>query len=112
MTDALLVLTTVGSNEDAERLATTLVGERLAACVNILPEVRSIFRWKGEVSHDKEYVLQIKTTTSRYEAIRRRIRELQTYEVPEIIAVSVDLGDRPYLDWIKSSVGPEGSDQP
>lgn len=105
MTDALVVLTTVGSDDQAERIATALIGENLAACVNIVKDVTSIYRWKGEVTRDTERLLVIKTTAPRFDAVRSRIRELHTYELPEVIALRVEDGDPGYLDWLQGSVG-------
>jgi periplasmic divalent cation tolerance protein len=104
--DILLVLTTVGTDEQAERIAAALVEERLAACVNIVPGVRSVYRWKGEVCRDEERLLVIKTTGPAFDALRGRIRELHAYEMPEIVAIRPSAGDPAYLNWLRESVGP------
>jgi periplasmic divalent cation tolerance protein len=97
---ALLVITNLPERAAAERLAEALVGNRLAACVNILAPCRSVYRWKGAVQHDEEHPLLIKTTAARYPALERAIREGHPYELPEIIAVPIDRGLPAYLDWV------------
>lgn len=108
----LVVLTTAGSPEEADRLARELVGRRLAACVNIVPGVRSIYRWEGEVREDGELLLVIKTRAEELEALRAAVRELHSYDLPEILALPVAGGDRAYLDWIEASVGPQDDAPP
>ncbi|WP_266156993.1 divalent-cation tolerance protein CutA [Dyella silvatica] len=88
----------------AQRLAETLVGESLAACVNRLPGVLSTYRWQGAVTTDDEVLLLIKTTAERFEALKTRLLELHPYELPELIAVPVDRGHATYLDWVRTSV--------
>jgi periplasmic divalent cation tolerance protein len=105
-TGALVVFTTAGSEEQAEAIARSLVEAELAACVNIVSGVRSIYRWKGTVSSDGEHLLIVKTTADRFEAVRTRIREVHTYELPEIIALSIEHADSQVLDWIRDSVAP------
>lgn len=100
----LVVLCTVGKAEDAEYLARELVERRLAACVNVLPPVASIFRWRGEVERSEETLLVIKTTEARFEALRETILSLHGYDVPEIIALPVTAGHGPYLAWLEESV--------
>lgn len=108
-TDVLVVLTTAGSDEQAGRIASVLVEEGLAACVNIVSGVASVYRWKGEVTRDDERLLLVKTTEPLFEAVRVRIRALHSYELPEIIALRVAAGDDAALDWIRDSVtGPQG----
>jgi len=101
---AIVVLTTVGSDEQADRIASALVGESLAACVNIVRDVRSVYRWKGEVTSTDERLLLIKTAAPLFGAVRERIKALHSYEVPEIVAVAVTEGDEQYLDWVRGSV--------
>lgn len=101
---ALLVLTTCGGAADAQRIAAALVERRLAACVNTLNGVSSTYRWQGRVVHDEESLLLIKTTAERYPALEAAIRELSGYELPEVVAVRVDGGLPPYLDWLAESV--------
>src|SRR5258706_1472690 len=96
----LLVLTNLPDRAAAERLAERLVGEHLAACVNILAPCRSVYRWKGALQRDEEHPLLIKTTAERYPALERALREGHPYELPEIIAVPVGSGLPAYLDWV------------
>jgi len=104
-TDALLVLVTVPNEETATKLAEALVGEQLAACVNVLDGVRSIYRWKGAVERDDELLCICKTTRDGFEKLRARVVELHPYELPEVIALPIAAGHAPYLDWITASVG-------
>jgi periplasmic divalent cation tolerance protein len=96
----LLVITNLPDRGAAEKLADALIESRLAACVNILPPCRSVYRWKGEVQHDEEFPLLIKTTRARYGALEQAIRAGHPYELPEIVAVPVERGLPAYLDWI------------
>ena len=98
--DILLVVTNLPSRESAEILARSLVEERLAACVNILPPCRSVYRWKGSIEWADEVPLLIKTTTVRYAALEAAIRARHPYELPEIVAVPVTQGLPGYLDWV------------
>ncbi len=84
----------------AERIAAALVEQRLAACVNLLPAMRSIYRWQGEVQRDEESLLLIKTAASRFEALRAAVLAAHPYELPEVIAVKLDACHPPYLDWV------------
>lgn len=104
MTDKRLVLTTVSSLEEGKQLARALVERRLAACVNIIPQIESIYWWKGEVEEAREYLLLIKTKEEAFERLREAISELHSYEVPECISLSVDDGTAAYLNWIDESV--------
>ena len=106
MTDKKLVLTTCGSAEEARRLAHQLVERRLAACVNIVPQIESAYRWQGKVETASEFLLLIKTTAAVFDSLRRAIQELHSYEVPECIAISIDAGTSSYLDWMAESVLP------
>jgi periplasmic divalent cation tolerance protein len=99
----LIVLCTCPDEAAAERIATALVEERLAACVNRIPHIASIYRWQGKVCRDTEYLLLIKTTRERFEALRERIVALHPYELPEVIAVDIASGLAPYLAWIESA---------
>lgn len=105
MSEALIVLVTAPAGEAAERLAEALVGEQLAACVNLVGPVRSIYRWEGRVCRDDEQLLIIKTTRARFTALEARVRALHSYDVPEIIALPIERGSAAYLEWIKSVTG-------
>ena len=98
----LLVLTNLPDRAAAERLADALIEKRLAACVNILAPCRSVYRWKDAVQHDEEHPLLIKTTAERYAELETAIRAAHPYDLPEIIAVPIELGLPAYLDWIGS----------
>jgi periplasmic divalent cation tolerance protein len=98
------VLTTAPNADVADRIGTTLVGERLAACANLVPGVRSVFWWKGEVSQEAEVLVLLKTTAGSLGALRRRLVELHPYEVPEMIALDIREGHAPYLDWVRAAV--------
>jgi periplasmic divalent cation tolerance protein len=99
----LLCLCTCPDAASAQQLAETLVGERLAACVNRLPGVFSTYRWQGKVSTEGEELLLIKTTAARFEALKARLLELHPYEVPELIALPVEHGHAAYLDWVRAN---------
>lgn len=101
MPDALLIFCTCPDAESADRIARTLVDERLAACVNRLPGVTSVYRWQGEVHEDSEVLLLIKTRGELFEPLRARLVALHPYEVPEVIALEVAAGHAPYLDWLR-----------
>lgn len=101
---AIVVVTTVGTEEQANLLGRELIARRQAACVNLMPGVRSVYRWKGKICSDGEYLLIIKTLASEYEDVAETIRELHSYELPEILAFDVTRGDRDFLDWLDASV--------
>jgi len=104
MTDNRLVLTTTASHEEAQKIARGLVERRLAACVNIVPKVQSIYRWQEKVEESEEWLLVIKTTQEAFERLRDAIVELHSYDVPEIICLVIEDGSRAYLQWIGDSV--------
>jgi periplasmic divalent cation tolerance protein len=104
MTDKILVLTTTSSKDEARKIGRALVEQRLAACVNIVPPVRSIYRWQGKIEEAEEWLLLAKTTRATFERVRKAILDLHSYEVPECISVSIDDGSREYLGWISQSV--------
>ena len=100
----ILVLCTTDTLPLAEKIAAALIEAREAACVNIIPGIRSFYRWEGKICNDEEFLLLIKSTAEKFDAIRSRIRTLHTYEVPEIIALPITAGDHSYLSWLQSSV--------
>jgi periplasmic divalent cation tolerance protein len=102
MTDYIVVYVTAPEDEAVD-LAKTLVNERLVACVNIVPGLRSIYWWQGKVEDEPEVLCIMKTRTTLFEALRDRVRELHSYEVEEIIALPIMAGNLPYLDWIKEN---------
>lgn len=104
MTDKRIVLTTASSEQEARKIARHLVENRLAACVNVIPHVESIYRWQGKVDASREWLLLVKTSQERFPGVRDAIGELHSYEVPECIAVSVEDGSLPYLQWVEESV--------
>ena len=98
-----LILTTTGSEEQALAIARALVSERLAACVNIIGPIRSVYRWRDAVEDEREYLLLIKTRALNYMKVERRVHELHAYEVPEVLALTVDRGSPPYIQWLLDS---------
>ncbi len=102
--DAYQVTTAVASREDAERIAVALVERRLAACVQIIGPIRSIYRWQGRVEQADEWMCLAKTTRGAYAAVEAAIREIHTYECPEIIATQLAEGSRDYLRWLREQV--------
>lgn len=107
MTDKIVVLSTCASGEEAERIGRSLVEKRLAACVNILAGVRSLYRWKGAVQDDREVLLVIKSSRALFAQLRAEIEKLHSYEVPEIIAVPIVDGSERYLEWLDRELGEE-----
>ncbi len=105
MTDYRIVLTTAGSKDEAHKLADALVERRLAACVNIIGPIESVYRWKGVVEAAEERLLVIKTTAGAFERVRDTIRQLHSYELPECIEIPVENGSAAYLEWIGGNVG-------
>jgi periplasmic divalent cation tolerance protein len=101
----LIVLCTCPDRATAERIAETVVGERLAACVNIVPGLTSVYRWEGQIQHDAELLLLIKTRQAAYPLLEGRVRELHPYQIPEIVALPIQTGSAAYLDWIADHVG-------
>jgi periplasmic divalent cation tolerance protein len=104
MTDKLLVLTTAGSEHEARTIADALVERKLAACVNIVPRIQSVYRWEGKVEQAEEYLLLIKTVKAREDQVRAAIKELHTYDLPECIAIPIESGSAEYLKWLSDSV--------
>ncbi len=106
MTRAVVVLSTAGSQEEAERIATALVGERLAACVNLVAPLTSIYRWRGAVERAAEVLLVIKTRRALVQRLIARVAELHSYDVPEAIVLPIEAGARPYLAWLLGETSP------
>lgn len=104
MTDKRIVLTTAGSEDEARKIARHLVEQKLAACVNIIPQIESIYRWQDKVESAREWLLLIKTTAEGFAAVRDAIRELHSYEVPECVVIAVEDGSAEYLEWLADSV--------
>ena len=109
-TDAILVLMTAGSREEAVRLADILVVARLAACVQILPEMESVYHWQGKIERAPEVLLLAKTTRPNFAALESAVRSLHTYETPEIIALPVTAASAPYLEWLTANVIPQSKE--
>lgn len=101
--DAIVVLMTAPTREEAGRIADMLVGASLAACVQILPGIESVYRWKGEVQREQELLLLAKTTQNRFDELERKVRAIHSYETPEIIALPVSRASEPYLKWLLDS---------
>lgn len=99
-----IALTTVSTLEEGRRLAGLLVERRLAACVNLVPNLTSVYRWRDKVEEAVEVLLLMKTTSALLPSLEAAVRELHTYEVPEFLAIEVESGSQPYLDWLLNSV--------
>ena len=102
--DVMLVLSTASSEKEAMTIAQALVDQELAACVNVVPAIRSLYRWKGKIWNEVENLMFIKTTSSQLEEIKKVIKDLHSYELPEVLAVKIDDGEKNVLNWIGSSV--------
>ena len=105
--EAIVVLMTAGDGEEAGRLAEMLVEKRLAACVQLLPEIQSVYRWQGKIERQREVLLIAKTARSKFEELEKEVRALHSYETPEIVALALDGGSSPYLEWLGTSVNDE-----
>jgi periplasmic divalent cation tolerance protein len=108
MTDKIVVLSTCGSAEEAEKIARALVERRLAACVNIVPGARSIYRWKGAVEDATEWLLVIKSRRPLFEPLLEELRRVHSYETPEVIALPIVAGAQSYLEWLESETAQQG----
>jgi len=106
---AIVVVTTVGTEEQAYLIAREIVARRQAACVNIVPGIRSIYRWKGKICKDGELMLIVKTLEDELEGVMDTIRELHSYEIPEILSFNVSHGEQRFLEWIAGSVDKESA---
>jgi periplasmic divalent cation tolerance protein len=100
MSEISIVFVTAGNEEEAAKIGRTLVEERLGACANIVPRIRSIYRWKGEIYDEQECLIIIKTRTSLFPALEKRVKELHSYEVPEIVSFPVARGLPQYIEWV------------
>ena len=103
--DAIVVFLTAANGEEATRLADMLVGAHLAACVQILPEMESVYRWQGKIERSSEVLLIVKTTREKFDELEREVRALHSYDTPEIVAVPIVTGSAPYLEWLVKSAG-------
>jgi periplasmic divalent cation tolerance protein len=104
MTQYAVILITVPSEELASKIAGYLVENKLAACVNILPQIRSVYYWEGKVCDDKELLLVVKTKSSIFEDLKKAVTELHSYDVPEIILLPINNGNKEYLQWIDDNI--------
>jgi periplasmic divalent cation tolerance protein len=104
MTDKLLVLTTAGSEAEANQMAQALVERRLAACVNILPRIQSVYRWRDKIEKSEEFLLFIKTKRGLEAELKAAIRELHSYELPELVGLAMESGSEEYFQWIDESL--------
>jgi periplasmic divalent cation tolerance protein len=104
MTDKRIVLTTCGSQEEAGKIAQHLVEHRLAACVNVIPQISSLYRWHGKVESAQEWLLLVKTKADKFAQVRDAIQSLHSYELPECVAISIEDGSAAYLAWIEKNV--------
>ena len=103
VSDAIVVFMTAANGEEATRLADMLVGAHLAACVQILPEMESVYRWQGKIERQSEVLLIAKTTRGKFDDLEREVRALHSYDTPEIVAVPIVAGSAPYLEWLSKA---------
>lgn len=104
--DPIVVFLTAPNGEEATRLADLLIGAHLAACVQILPEMESVYRWQGKIERQSEILLIAKTTAGKFAELEREVRALHSYETPEIVALPLVAGSKPYLEWLTNSLQP------
>jgi len=102
--DAIVVFMTAANGEEATRLAEMLIGAHLAACVQILPEIESVYRWQEKIERSSEVLLLAKTTRGKFDDLEREVRALHSYDTPEIVAVPIVAGSAPYLEWLSQAV--------
>jgi periplasmic divalent cation tolerance protein len=107
MTDKIVVLSTCGSAEEASRIGRALVEKRLAACVNLMPGIRSVYRWKDAIEDEQEVLLVIKSSRPLFDQLRAEIEKMHSYEVPEVIAVPIVDGAEGYLGWLERELEPK-----
>jgi periplasmic divalent cation tolerance protein len=103
MTDTRIVLTTAGSPQEAEKIARALVERRLAACVKIIPQIQSVYRWKEKIEQETEWLLIIKTRLNIFDSVRDAIKELHSYDLPECVMLDVSDGSEAYLNWVSEN---------
>ena len=106
--EAIAVFMTTPNADEAAQLANMLVGQRLAACVQILPEIESVYRWQGKIERQREVLIIAKTTRAKFEELEAKVRAVHSYETPEIVALTLTAGSLPYLEWLNSSVNADG----
>jgi periplasmic divalent cation tolerance protein len=104
MVDYVQVTTTAGSEEEAERISAALIERRLAACVQVIGPISSRYRWQGKIEHEREWICLAKTEASRYDEVETAIRELHSYDEPEIVATPIVAGSKGYLEWLSASL--------
>jgi periplasmic divalent cation tolerance protein len=102
--EAIVVLVTAGDGDEAARLAEVLVDENLAACVQVLPKMESVYRWKGKIERQSEVLLIAKTVRAKFEELERQVKALHSYETPEIVALPITAGSAGYLEWLSASL--------
>lgn len=105
MSEAIVVFMTSANADEARRIANALVERQLAACVQILPEIESVYRWKGEVQRDREILILAKTTAAQFDDLEKAVREIHSYDTPEIVAVPMSQVSEPYRAWLVDNVG-------
>ncbi len=104
MTEKIVVLSNCGSEEEARRVARALVEARVAACVNIVPGIQSVYHWQGAIQEDSEWMLVIKSTRPMFDSLAAELRKIHSYQVPEVLAIPVIAGDQNYLDWMDREI--------
>lgn len=104
MSDAIVVFMTAATADEARRIANELVERQLAACVQILPEIESVYRWKGEVQREKEILILAKTTAAQFDSLEEAVRAIHSYDTPEIVAVPMSQVSEPYRAWLSDNV--------
>jgi periplasmic divalent cation tolerance protein len=107
MSEAIVVMVTCGNSAEAEAIAEALLEDKLVACVNIAGRIRSLFHWQGAIARESESLLLMKTRPECFERLSRRVRELHSYDVPEVIAMPIMVGNPDYLAWIRESTAEE-----